>query len=95
MVNKAATELRGTVLQNTAPSPEHRHPLAAPHTSYTPALLATWDSQIQLSSLQMALLGAGCWGLVGSQCHVLFTLSTAPALLCISAGAAAAGHCEW
>lgn len=94
MVKKAATELRDTVLQNTAPSPEQGHPLAAPHTSYTPALLATREDWIQLSSSQMAPIGAGCWAPVGSQCHVPFTPSMDLMLLCISRDAAAAGHCE-
>lgn len=67
---------------------------AAPHTRDMPALLATREAWIQRCSLQVASLGAGCRGLVGSRCPVPFSLCTALTLLCISPGTAAAGHCE-
>lgn len=88
MINKAATELRGTVLQNTAPPPEKGYPLAAPHTGHMGRL----DSAFQLADGTPWSRLLGTCG--DSQCHVPITPNTALSPLCIGTGATAAGHCE-
>lgn len=94
VLNEAESEPRGAVPQSTAPCLEHGHPPAAPRTRDTPALPATWEDWVQLPSLQTASPGAGCWGPVSSRSRVPFSPCTAPMLLRISPGAAAAGHHE-